>query len=199
MIPSWIAELPKSVSARIEGRNTAIALIVGFCAFAFYILITTYGQHPQLSIVLSCIILAFVGSVVLTLFLKPQPSEVKEKQLFLQRDLFSARGMQSHEEVIAILREARSMRDLPAPSAIVKGSATNPQDYESLAPEEAEKLVRQDRDAINKLLLEEAARLPEINIEDHIGGGIGKGNAGGISTSTAQIEQRSASSNSDAS
>ncbi|MBZ5505766.1 MAG: hypothetical protein LAO78_09780 [Acidobacteriia bacterium] len=157
---SWLATLTKSVSAKIEGKNVAVAILVGFSAFAVWIGLGSYAGHPILSTVLTVTGLAIVVVVTVALLLiKPQPSEISEKALVIKRDLFWAEGMQTSQEIVEILREAHNIRDLPEPVAIVKGSATNPADYHPISSADAAQLVRTDHDQINQMLSQEGARI----------------------------------------
>lgn len=57
------------------------------------------------------------------------------------------------------MKEAHHVRELPPPYAVVHGSATNPNDYRVLDPAEAAMLAQQDHEGVEKMLLDEAARL----------------------------------------
>jgi hypothetical protein len=151
---NWLASLSKSITARIEGRNSLVGLILAFSAFIIYIFVSSYDHHPGLSV-----LAMVVGVIGIALLRTPQPSEVSQKSILIKRDFFWAGGLQSREEVISVLKEAHHVRELPPPYAVVHGSATNPNDYRVLDPAEAAMLAQQDHEGVEKMLLDEAARL----------------------------------------
>lgn len=157
----WLA-LSKSLSARIEGRNTSITVLLAFCSLALWQILATYKEHPLLSWIFGGIIICFAGFIgIAALVLKPQPSEVTTRWLVQQvgQQIISAGGLQSFEELRVLLRHAHNIHDLPAPAGIVKGSAANPADYRDLSSEEAEAMAHNDHVQVENLLRAEAVRI----------------------------------------
>lgn len=159
---NWLEPLSRSLSARIEGRNTAIAALVIFGGFVFWVLVSSYEKHPLLSWIFCGLIFALIVLVAIaSLLMKPQPSEVSEKWLVQMagHQLFSAGGIQSFDELRELLRHAHNVHELPPPSGIVKGSALNASDYQDISAAEAGKITERDRAGVTGQLAEEAVNI----------------------------------------
>lgn len=159
MNPAWF----KSVSARIEGRNVTIGLGLLFCGALVWQLDRTYRDHSTFSGVLISLLLALAAGVILVgLLVKPRPTDVTPRTLIRQfgpQQMIFVAGMQSHEELVALLRAAHNIEDLPPPAALIEGTASNQADYRDLSPERAAEIAEGDRDQVTKKLRDEAARI----------------------------------------
>ena len=156
----WLASLSRSISARIEGRNASATIVLAFLAFMAWMLLAKYDTHPALTAVFIACIFIMLSLIITALFFRaPQPSEVSERSILLRRNTFIAQGMQSQEEIVAVLKEVHNVRDLPPPSALVKGSATNPHDYHPLSDAEATAIAKADHQKVSALLNQEANHL----------------------------------------
>ncbi len=155
----------KSISAKvgIEGRNVTIVAALVFCGFGLWIFNQSYASHWQLSIAFLCAFFALAATVVLVgLLAKPQPSEVTQRyfvrQIGNQQFIFVS-GMQSQEELAALLRAAHNVQELPPPTGLVKGSAADENNYQDLSPMEAAGIATGDNEEVQKKLIAEASRL----------------------------------------
>lgn len=173
----WLASLSRSrsLSARIEGRNVAIVVILGFCTFGLWLFVSSYEKHPWLSsIFCGLFVVIAILVVIASLMIKPHPSEVSEKWILetAGQKLFSAGGFQSSDELRELLRHAHNIHDLPPPVALVKGSASNPSDYRDLSAADSAKLAQQDREGVTHQLEGEAVNIAKLLISGRIGSAV---------------------------
>lgn len=160
MTLDWLKSFQAKVG--VEGRNVIVVAGLFFLAFAFWLVLRTYVEHPVVSIVLGSVLLAFgMATISIGLLAKPQPSDVTSRYLFQQvgKQLIYAGGMQSKEEVVSLLREAHNIKELPAPAALIRGAAADPTSYESLSPQDAASIIQRDREGVARMLDVEALRI----------------------------------------
>ncbi len=165
----------KAISARIgiEGRNTIIFLSVAFCGFGVWLFERSFGDHPILSsIFLASFLILAVATILIGLLAQAKPSEVAEKYLLQQVDkqILFAGGFQSPSEIVDFLRAAHNVHDLPPPFGLVKGSARNEAEHQTISSADAECIARDDKAGVDRMLLSEAQRiLARVQIRQVVG------------------------------
>lgn len=143
----------KAVTAKVEGRTAVVIGGLAFCCFNMWI--ATRLTSPIVSAALIAFAAALGCAVVLIpLTGKPQPSEPSPKFIIVGNQTIYTGGHHSTDEMINLLREARNIRPLPAPSALVIGSPQD-QQYQALSASEAEQLQRTDELGVDELLRSE--------------------------------------------
>jgi|SRR5208337_1004747 len=162
----------KTVTAKVEGRTAVVIAGLAFCGFCIWI----FATHPlgivstvflAAAFALACVI------VLIPLLGKPQPSEPTPKFLIQQvgNQTFYTGGHHSTDELINLLREARSIQPLPPPSALVFGSPKDSSQYKSLSPAEAEELQQKDEMGVRELLRSEIERMRATICSAQLSGG----------------------------
>jgi hypothetical protein len=84
------------------------------------------------------------------------------QKYFLQqvdKQILFAGGFQSQSEIVEFLKAAHNIHDLPPPAGLVRGSAANESDRHELSSTEAERLARQDKNGVDRMLAAEAQNI----------------------------------------
>ena len=150
----------KSISAHLEGRPAIIVAGLIFCGFVVHLGVGELDKHVYVSVSLlgTALVLA-IALLFIALFVKPTPADVAEKILQIGPQLFFATGIQSHTEMVELIRESYNIRNLPPPFGIVRGPVSDEKQYQELTPTERDEIARQDREGVATMLSREADRL----------------------------------------
>lgn len=155
-------KLLQTIEVKLRGRGALFVAILAALAVMFWLILRDYAQHPLMSQIICYAILLFVLVIIfMTQFGKARAEEVPEKTVVHVGPvgMFLAKGMSSHEEIVALVRQWNGITKLPLPSSRVRGSATQQKDYEDLSESEAEQFVEQVEKSVQAVLATEANKL----------------------------------------
>jgi len=171
---AWFKSIQARLSAKIEGRNVIIAIAIVFCGFGLWIFIESYNQHPAFSIVFCSILMLLSGSTIFVgLLAQPRASDITNKYFMhlFENDLLLGGGFQAPSEIIDFLKAAHEIRELPPPSGIVKGSASNEADHQRIDKLEAARMALEDKLGVEEMLGRETQQiLTGIKIKQRLSG-----------------------------
>ncbi len=145
----------QNVELKLWGRTAIFAIGQGAMLVGLWLFLKDYSIHSLFSIVGGSVCLAgILGFLLMGLLGKARPDEIPAKSLtnIGQLGITIIRGIGSHKEMLQIMRQVSGMQKLPPPSFRVIGSAGNKQNYNPLTDEQANAIVEQIEQGVEKLL-----------------------------------------------
>jgi hypothetical protein len=148
-------KLFQNIELKLRGRTAMIAIGEGIMVVAFWLVMKDYTAHPIFSTIGGTgLLMGILTFLALGLLGKARPEEVTDKSFMHvdQLGIYVAQGIGSHKDMVRLMREVSGLRRLPAPSHIVKGLSSNPNDYVPLTSDEANAVIAKVEEGIEKLL-----------------------------------------------
>jgi len=150
-----IGKLFQSIELRLRGRSAIVAIGAGILVVALWLMMKDYAAHPMFSaIAASCLVgglLIFLGFGLLG---KTRPEEIPDKS-FMHVDsmgIYVAHGIGSHRDMVHLMRHVFGLKKLPPPSHVIKGSASNPENYVALTAEQSRAVIAKVEEGIGGFL-----------------------------------------------
>jgi hypothetical protein len=150
-----LEKLLQNIELKLRGRTAIFAIGQGGMVIALWLLLRDYAAHSVFSMIGgTALLIGILGFLALGLSGKARPDEVPVKSFthIEQLGISIVQGVGSHRDMVQIMREVGGMRKLPAPSHLVRGSASSERNYVSLTPEQSNSIVEQIEQGVEKLL-----------------------------------------------
>lgn len=156
----------QNVHLKLLGRTAMLVVCEGVLLVAFWMLLNGYKDHPLFSIIgCSCLLAAMLVFLTLGLTGKTRPEEMPPKSLthVTQLGVVIAHGIDSHKDMVRLMRELSGLKQLPPPTHSVQGSAANPKNYIPLTEEQSNSIIERIEKDVEKLVSDAAAGIVEQN------------------------------------